>query len=66
MIHNNLAEGETKREMFEKLVAILGYRTDKSTSFDCGHEIFNLYHISPSIAYRLMHSRLRYNKGDSA
>lgn len=34
MIHNNLAEGDTKRELFSKMVFKSLFRTDKSISFD--------------------------------
>lgn len=34
MIHNNLGEGDSKRELFSKMVTLGLFRTDRSTSFD--------------------------------
>ena len=41
MIHNNLNESDSKRNIFLKMVSMLAYRTGKNISYDQCHNIIH-------------------------
>jgi hypothetical protein len=61
MIHNNLAEGEVKRNIFAQLVYLSQFRTDRNTSFDAAvRTIVKLYR--PSLIHNLISMNLLFLK----
>jgi hypothetical protein len=55
MIHNNLAEGDTKRDLFSKLVNISPFRTGRSTSSDPAVALIAPSLLSPNLPLQPYH-----------